>query len=81
MAIRASTRLGEAPDPLLILTATAYEQRNLCDGLRDVTAKRIRMMDAGGHSPCLRYSPIHPFVHPMRFTHVSYLSRLFPVSQ
>ena len=41
MAIRASTRLGEAPDPLLILTATAYEQRNLRDGLRDVTAKRL----------------------------------------
>ncbi len=41
MAIRASTQLGAAPDPLLILTATAYEQQNLREGLRDVTMRRI----------------------------------------
>ncbi len=45
MGTRASTQLGEAPDPLLILTATADEQRHLRDGLRDATEKRI------GHRP------------------------------
>ena len=42
MGTRASTRLGEARDPLLILTATAYEQQNLREGL---TIKQV------GHRP------------------------------
>ena len=45
MGTRASTQLGEARDPLLILTATAYEQQQLREGLRDMTMKRV------GHRP------------------------------
>ncbi len=29
------------PDPLLILTATAYEQQSLCDGFQQVTTQRM----------------------------------------